>query len=146
MRVPASVIIDTNVIQKLFSNKEWNELSQDEKGVLTCILNSKSKHTTPHVLAELSCNLRNKEQEYDKDFSKIKTHKNFMHLNSITEEYVSKNEIFDSPSMKFGITDSSLAILARKLNALLVSEDWALVGYCRKNSISACHIHELSYH
>ncbi len=133
-------IIDTKVAFQLFSRKATPE----EKNVIASIIeNSKSVIMTPHVFSELSYFL-----EKDFGWKKLKEQGSFQLLTKISEAAVEKNTIlFHEALEKFGVVDASMLVLLQTESpaATLISYDWDLVNWCRKNKINALHPHEIIY-
>jgi len=91
---------------------------------------------TPHVLTEVSNLTKIRLGEYFPEFIRA----SIKHLDSVEEEYVSKDEIIKRDDLpKFGITDASLLELADK-GKLLLTEDAPLFYYCGNKGLPVVHL------
>lgn len=65
-------------------------------------------------------------------------------LEKINEEYISKTNILNENDLvKFGFTDTSIILAARKNNALILTDDFPLNGMCKKIGLNSIHIDEI---
>ncbi len=139
------VIVDTGVLEEFFllKVKKKSNLSLDETDFLEGLFNQAIPWITPHVLAEFSNRLKSKGIKDDYFVQMLQSfHEEWK---KIQESYVQKDSILQFGALKLGITDTSLALLAEQKEIVLLSYDFPLVNWCRKNNISAFHIHELVY-
>lgn len=133
------VVIDTNVIVKLV----LETVSPEENRLLTSVIeDSKEVMITPNVFSESSYFV-----EKHSGWKAVKE-KTIRHVLAFSEKYVEKNAILDHRTLeKFRVVDTSLVILLEREGpaATLLSYDWPLIQWCRKNKLSAAHPHELLY-
>ncbi|NJD75674.1 MAG: hypothetical protein FIB08_01070 [Candidatus Methanoperedens sp.] len=122
---------------KRLSNKNY-EIEDYE--LLLQFIRKKKILVTPHILTEVS-NFATKLKE--NKFSEF-IDANRPILERIDEEYVSKTNILsDIEIIKFGFTDISIVLTARKNNALVITDDFPLYGKCKQIGIDTIHLNEI---
>ncbi|VVB94109.1 Uncharacterised protein [uncultured archaeon] len=122
---------------KRLSNKNYKI---EDYELLLQFIAKKKIIVTPHILTEVS-NFATKLKE--NKFSEF-IDANRPVLEKIDEEYVSKTNLLNETELiKFGFTDTSIVVAARKNNGLVLTDDFPLFGMCKKIGINAVHMNEI---
>ncbi|MBI2584089.1 MAG: hypothetical protein HYW25_05455 [Candidatus Aenigmarchaeota archaeon] len=127
------LVFDTKTFTRYLKERD---LEDSEKFVLRELFGAKNIFITPQILAEMAYFIEEKFGGWEEDEIEI--------LLKIFEKYVEKTAILQSDAMKkFGISDASIIILADTFSGVIITYDWKLADWCRKNGISAFHMHEI---
>jgi len=66
-------------------------------------------------------------------------------LEKVCEKYIPKNDILSSQELvKFGFTDVSIIVAAKENNALVLTDDFPLLGMCKRNGLDTKDLKEIS--
>lgn len=122
---------------KRLSNKNYET---EDYELLLQFIAKKKIIVTPHILTEVS-NFASKLKE--NRFSEF-IDANRPILEKTDEEYVSITNILkETEIIKFGFTDTSIIVAARKNNGLVLTDDFPLFGMCKKIGINAVHMNDI---
>ncbi len=123
------------------SLKVLSSYSRRQFDVLKIYLYHRRALVTPQVLAEVS-NLSMKGINRNEFRKFIESCLPF--FEKIGEEYIEKGKILEFPDIsRYGFTDVSILLAAKRLNAEVVTEDIPLNGKCKKLGINSYALHEL---
>lgn len=122
------------------SFKRLSNYDIEDFELLLQFIGKKKIVVTPHILSEVSNFAKELKQRKFSEFIDA----NRPVLDKINEEYISKTNILDENDLvKFGFTDTSIILAARKNNALILTDDFPLNGMCKKIGINSIHINEI---
>lgn len=141
------ILIDTNVILDFFKLiLEPTLRSSTDRDQLVRYLSffkGKVLYVVPQILAELYSLLKRdaKRKNIDLDYW-LNQLKPF--FENLKENYISKDEILQYDKfIYYGFTDMALVKCLEKKDINLITTDFALINYCKKNGLSAHHPEEI---
>ena len=123
--------------------KRLSEYDSDDFDLLLQFVATRKVIVTPQILAEVS-NFAKMLKDNPDTFSEI-IGKNKELLEKVCEKYIPKNDILSSQELvKFGFTDVSIIVAAKENDALVLSDDFLLLGICKKNGLDTKYMKEIS--
>lgn len=147
IRTPQKVVIDTIPLllfliggydEKLISDfkrlKSYHYSIKDFATLQHFLSHTKNIIVTPGVLSEVS---NFAEQLKNDRFSEL-INKNIGFLKFTNEIYIEKDNILESNEVfKFGFTDTSILLAAKKNNGEILTRDYKLYNYCHNLGVNA---------
>jgi len=122
--------------------KRLSKYDSDDFDLLLQFVAKRKVMVTPQVLAEVS-NFAKELKNKPDTFSEI-IGQNKALLEKICEKYIPKNDILGSQEfVKFGFTDASIIVAAKENDALVLTDDFPLLGICKRNGLETKHMKEI---
>lgn len=137
------IIVDTNVLVDYFMlifeglNRRLEPAKNEQFIRYKNLFQGKNLYIVPQNLSETFSRLRSyaKRKRTEIDYILTELIKYFQLLK---EEYITKDDLLIENKFKtFGFTDIALFLLLKKGNKLLISNDYALVSYCKSKGLNA---------
>lgn len=123
--------------------KRLSKYDSDDFDLLFQFVATRKVIITPQVLAEVS-NFAKELKNNPDTFSEI-IGKNKALLEKVCEKYIPKNDILGSQELvRFGFTDASIILAAKENNALVLTDDFPLLGICKRNGLDTKDLKEIS--
>jgi rRNA-processing protein FCF1 len=124
--------LDRKLIQhKIVSNQGFDEADFDS--LVTFVSRFQKLITTPHILTEVSNHAEKlKGEDRQRIFLKLVSLIEAMDEHSEPSKQISRSDAF----VRFGLTDAAISAIAKK-QFLVLTVDFALTGYLRKQGIEA---------
>jgi len=130
-------LYDKNVIESFKRLSRYDSYDYD---LLLQFITRRKIIVTPQVLSEVS-NFANRLKP--NKFSEF-IEENKPTLEKIDEKYIPKTDILASQEIvKFGFTDTSIILAAKETNALVLTDDYALLGKCKKIGLDTMPMDEI---
>ncbi len=122
--------------------KRLSRYDSDDFDLLFQFVATRRVIVTPQILAEVS-NFAKMLKNNPDTFSEI-IGKNKELLEKLCEKYVPKNDILSSQELvRFGFTDVSIIVAAKEIDALVLTDDFLLLGICKKNGLDTMDMKEI---
>lgn len=122
--------------------KRLSKYDSDDFDLLFQFVATRRVIVTPQILAEVS-NFAKELKNSPDAFPEI-IGKNKALLEKICEKYIPKNDILGSQELvRFGFTDASIIVAAKENDALVLTDDFPLLGICKRNGLDTKHMKEI---
>lgn len=123
--------------------KRLSRYDSDDFELLFQFVATRKVIVTPQILAEVSNFVKMLKDNPD-TFSEI-IGKNKELLEKLCEKYIPKNDILSSQELvRFGFTDVSIIVAAKENDALVLTDDFLLLGICKKIGLDTKDMKEIS--
>ena len=123
--------------------KRLSKYDSDDFDLLFQFVATRRIIITPQILAEVS-NLAKELKNNPTTFSEI-IEKNKTLLEKVCEKYIPKNDILGSQELaRFGFTDASIIVAAKENDALVLTDDYPLLGICKRKGLDTKDMREIS--
>lgn len=130
-------LYDKNAIEEF---KRLSKYDSDAYDLLFQFVAKRKIIVTPQVLSEVSNFAKELKPNRFSEFIEG----NRSTLEKIFEKYIPKTEILASKEvLKFGFTDTSIILAARENNAIVLTDDFPLLGICKRVGLDAKHMNEI---
>lgn len=122
--------------------KRLSKYDSDDFDLLFQFVATRKVIVTPQILAEVS-NFAKELKNNPDTFSEI-IGKNKALLGKVSEKYIPINDILDSQELvRFGFTDVSIIVAAKENDALVLTDDFPLLGICKRNGLDTKNMKEI---
>lgn len=142
--IAKDVIIDTNILVDYFKliyeslNHQLEPARNNQLIRYMDFFRRRTLYIVPQILSETFSLLKSYADRKRTEISFILS-KLLDYFQLLNEEYIAKDNILDENNfLRFGFTDIALFLLLNEGNKTLISNDYALVMYCRSRGLNAC--------